>query len=235
GIGISYMNYGELRRTDLLGNDLGTFRPQDFLIYLSKSHRISSFVLGASVKYVHTSIDGFGANAFVMDMGGSYHHPTLDFVASIVLKNLGFSFATFDSGQIPVPLDLQVGIGFKPRYMPARFTINAHHLVDNELDYFDESVLDGNTAAFGNRLFRHINIGMEILIGRFMNLLVGYNHLRNQELKLEQGAFGAGFSLGFMIKIKGLNLRYSRAIYHTGGGLNSIGLEGNFSEITKIF
>ncbi len=233
-VGLTYINYGEIERTDLLGNSMGTFKPQDFVLYLGKSHRISSFVLGASLKYVHSSIDGFGANALVMDLGGSYHHPTIDLVVAIVLKNLGITFDAFDSRDFDVPLDLQAGISIKPKYMPVRFSINGHHLVA-DLGYFDQTVGDGETATFANELFRHISLGMEILIGRFLEVLVGYNHLRNQELRLQQGAFGAGLSFGLMIKVKNLNIRYSRAVYHAGGGLNSIGIQGNFSDLKKIF
>ena len=234
-IGLAYVDYGNLNETDNLGNELGTFSPKDFVARVTKSHRIGPFVLGVSLKFAHASIAGFGSGAFAADIGGIYQKPGSQFVFGMVLKNLGSSFSTFGSTRPNLPLDLHMGISFKPQYMPARFSISAYNFVDSDLSYFKNSTDDAEDPSAFQEAFRHINLGMELLIGKALNLQIGYNHLRNQELRLAQGGFGAGFSYGLMVRIKKLEIRFARATYHTSGGMNTLSVQGNISRLKKIF
>lgn len=233
--GVSYVNYGELVERDVLGNELGTFSPQDFVARISKSHRIGPFVLGGSLKYAQSSIAGFSSSALLADIGGIYQQPGSQFVFGLVLKNLGTAFSNFGTETPELPVDLQMGISFKPAYMPARFSISAYNFLDSNLAYFDQSIGDDENPGAFQQVFRHVNLGLELLLGRAVNLQLGYNHLRNQELRLNQGGFGAGFSYGFMVRIKKLEVRFARATYHAAGGMNTFSVQGNLSQIKKIF
>lgn len=232
---VSYVNYGELVERDLLGNEIGTFSPKDFVARICRSHRIGPFALGGSLKFAQTSIAGFSSGAIMVDVGGIYQQPGSQFVFGVVLKNLGTSFSNFGTTTPDLPMDLQIGMSFKPKYMPARFSLSAYNFVDSNLSYFGESIDDGEEPAAFQQIFRHINLGLELLIGNAVNLQLGYNHLRNQELRLAQGGFGAGISYGFMIRIKKLQVRFSRATYHAAGGMSTFGVQGNLSQFKKIF
>lgn len=232
---ISYLNYGEFTQTDLVGNDLGVFSPQDYLLQISKSHRLGSFSIGSTLKFVHSSIAGFGSSAIGLDLGGAYIHPIENLTVGVVIKNLGFVIEDFSGAENSLPLDLQVGIGFRPKYMPVRFSATVHSLVNDNLSYFNDGIDDVSDPSGLDKAFRHVNLGLEFLVGQSVNLLVGYNHLRREELRQVQGAYGAGISFGLMIKIKKLQFRFSRATYHAAGGINSIGVQGNLSNFKKKF
>ncbi len=234
GAGLSYLNYGEFQRTDDIGNDLGTFSPQDYCLRITKSHRLGPFSLGANVKYLFTSIDGHSASAVAADLGGVFIHPRADFSFGVLVKNLGATLTFWQGSNPGLPLDLQVGASFKPRYMPARFSLNLSKL-NRDLGYFDNFPADGIEVNGADVFFRHLSVGMQLYIGKALTAMIGYNHLRNQELRLTQGNFGAGFSFGFELKIKKLQIIFSRATYHAAGGLTSFGVRGNLSGIRKIF
>ena len=232
---VSYVNYGEFIETDLLGTPLGAFTPQDYVVSVSRSHRLGAFALGGSLKFIHSSIAGFGASAFAVDIGGFYRHPTVDFVVGVVLKNVGFATSNFADVSPELPTDLQIGFSIKPKHMPARFSLNFSNLIDPNLNFFGSEVGDDESAAAFDQIFRHVNLGLELFLGKAVNLLVGYNHLRNQELRLENAGGGAGFSFGFMVKVKKTQFRFTRAIYHAAGGLSTFSVKGNLSGLKKIF
>ena len=234
-IGIAYVDYGDFTERDIIGTDLGTFTPRDLMIRISKSHRLGSFVLGVNLKYANTSIAGYASNAIMADLGGFYQKPGSQLTFGMVLKNLGRSFNNFATIQPELPLDVQLGVSFKPEHMPVRFSLAAYNFVDSDLAYFGKTIDSQDDPAIFQEVFRHINLGMEILIGKSLNVLMGYNHLRNQELRLAQGGFGAGFSWGFMARIKKIEIRFSRATYHAAGGMNTLSVQGNLSRIKKLF
>ncbi len=235
GVGIAYVDYGDFTERDQIGTEIGSFTSRDLMIRVSRSHRIGPFVLGASLKYAHTSLVGYASHAIMADLGGFYQKPGSQFVFGMTLKNLGRSFNNFATNTPELPLDLLMGLSFKPEHMPARLSLNAYNFVDSDLAYFGQTLEDEENPAIFQEVFRHINVGLELLIGKSFNALIGYNHLRNQELRLAQGGFGAGFSWGFMARIKKIEVRFSRATYHAAGGMSTFSVQGNLSRIKKLF
>jgi hypothetical protein len=51
---------------------------------------------------------------------------------------------------------------------------------------------------------------VELLISRNVHLLVGYNHQKRQEGKLETGGIGPGLSYGASVQARGFQLTYAR-------------------------
>ena len=64
-------------------------------------------------------------------------------------------------------------------------------------------LLDWNSEEikFINKLFRHIDFGGELSIGKHIQLRMGYNPKRRQELKVDSFLGMVGFSWGLGIKI----------------------------------
>ena len=59
---------------------------------------------------------------------------------------------------------------------------------------------------------------------------MGYNHQRRKELRLDEKSGGAGFSFGFMLKIKKIEFDYTKVYYHVVGGANVITISLNVKE-----
>lgn len=231
-VGLHYINYNDFERTDPSGNPLGVFSARDYVVAIGKSHALGSITLGANLKIVHSSIDTYGSTALIGDLGGIFRvreHWTV----GMVFSNLGGSLSQ-DIGlrKKQVPFEVHIGTTFKPQFMPFRFTISTTNLTQTN------SIEDEDSGGRSNKkieqVLRRVSLGAELLLSENFQILVGYNHKRKQELRLDEIGGGAGFSFGLMLNIKGVQLRYSRATYHAAGGSSSIGLRTNLRNIKSI-
>lgn len=226
-VGVQHLNYGELEGTDATGLSTGTFRSGETALLFSLSHRVSNFRVGATSKFLFSNLAGFRAAAFAVDLGGLFVHPERDFTVGLVIKNFGFHFSDYsETNQPSLPFDVQVGATFKPEHMPLRFSFTANNLV-RPGDVYGE----GEVRSTLNKIFSHLTIGTELLIHRNINVLVGYNSLRQQELKAQQGGGGGGFSVGLAAKIKSIDVVVSQGRYSVGNANYSVTLAANLQEM----
>ena len=86
---------------------------------------------------------------------------------------------------------------------------------------------------FLNKLFRHIDFGGELSIGKHIQLRIGYNSKRRQELKVDSYLGMVGFSWGLGIKISHFTINYGRSSYHLHGSPNYFSFSTSFSKFYK--
>lgn len=236
-MGLQYMGYGNFEGYDQTGAAAGEFGVSEFAITLGRSHTLGNFTLGVNLKLAAADIASYAATALLMDIGGRFRHPDKDVSIGLTLKNIGVLLGDFTpESESSLPFDVQLGATFKPEHMPFRFSVTAYNLSKGDIGYFDPAGgLGSNKEEPGtvDKIFRHLVFGMEILLNDNVNLRAGYNHLIRKELRLEQVSGGAGFSLGFMVKVKAFELAYSHAFYHVGGGANSITLSSHLGSLFK--
>ena len=226
---LSYMDYGSFEQLDEVGFSSGEFNVAEYAFSLSHSRQFGVFSVGSSVKLAVSDIADHNASALMFDFGGTFRHPEKDLTVGMAVKNLGVLLSDYTAeSESQLPLDIQLGVTYKPEFMPFRFSLTARNLNRANATYFDPS---GNTVNAGNgepglgdKIFRRIVIGTEMIIDENFQLRIGYNHLLRQELKLETASGGAGFSFGFMLKIKRFEFSYGRVLYHTAGGSNVLQL-----------
>jgi hypothetical protein len=141
-----------------------------------------------------------------------------------------------------MPFDVQVGASFKPEHMPLRLSVTAHHLHKFDIVYLDPTQkgvidLEGNEIkpkkTFADKLGRHFVVGGEFILSKNFHLRMGYNYLRRKELRLQTKSGGAGFSFGFMMRVKSFEIGYSKAYYHVAGGSNYLTVTTNFGRLLK--
>jgi hypothetical protein len=216
-IGVQHLNYGTMPAYDASGNEIGDWKAAETAIVLSKQHQIRHFRMGASLKMIASSMAGFRATAAAIDLGGVFIHPGNDLTIGIAVKNIGLIFSDFTPGSdSALPLDVQVGTTFKPEHMPIRFSLTIHRLVQSRAITFTNS--RPAEPATLEKVFRHFNLGTELLIHRNVNILVGYNYGIRQELKVENAAGGSGLSFGFSAHVKTVDFTFSRSTYVAGSG-----------------
>ena len=231
-LGVNYTGYGEIQRTDPFGNGQGTFSPRQYALYLGKSHRTGPFSLGVNLKFAASQIDVQNRFGLMTDLGGVYYHPENEWVIGMVIKNMGFEFGGLESNGFSEELfDVVVGTTFKPMYMPFRFTFTASNLSDYRSAFQNE----GTEVDIEDRILRYLSLGTTLVISESIEGSVGYNHRRNRELSLSSGGYGAGFSFGMMVKVKDIEIRYSRISFHAAGGTSFISVQSNTNTIKKIF
>lgn len=209
------MSYGEITGFDASGFELGSFDSGETALFISKSHQVSNFRVGVNLKTVFSNIAGFRSSAVMVDLGGTFIHPTQDLTIGLAFKNLGFVISEYsETSDTQVPFDVQVGATFKPEHMPLRFSITAYNLAQPG-NVYDNPDDENDDAGSLDKLMRHITMGAEILFHRNVNVLVGYNFLRQQELKTETSG-GTGFTIGASVKIKTIDIVFSRSSYSVG-------------------
>ena len=78
--------------------------------------------------------------------------------------------------------------------MPLRFSLTAHNLTNSYGSYVPAG---GSEPSTVNKILRRVNFGAEVLLHRNVNLMIGYNYLVHQELKLEKRGASPEFHLDF--------------------------------------
>lgn len=230
-VGLTYVDYGTFIQTDNTGAETGEFYARDYVMYVGKSHRIGPFAMGANLKFIHTGIAGFSANAMAMDIGGLYQQPNSELSAGMVIRNLGVILSDETGNNTQIPLTVSAGITFRPEGMPIRFTLTGHQILDGADQFYDTDT----NPNFADEVFRRVSIGGELLLSKNFNFLIGYDHNRKRELRLIDTSGGAGISYGFMVKVKKYTFRFSRATYHAAGGTSYISLQSNLKDLKKRF
>ncbi len=228
--GAQHLGYGQIDGYDAIGVATGKFNSGETAIFIGKSHRINNFRLGVNVKGVFSNMAGYRANAILFDLGGVFIHPQQDLKVGLVIKNFGFLVSEYsETSSSRLPFDVQAGVTFKPKHMPIRFSFTAHHLTTADIIY-DNSIDESEQPNALDKVVAHLNLGAELLVHKNANLMVGYNFLKHQELKLENAGGGSGFSIGVLARVKTTEMAVSRIGYVTGG-CYQVSLSANIEKI----
>jgi hypothetical protein len=241
---IQYLDYGSFRQTDASGMEAGNFSASQYAISVGTSRQKGNYKLGAAFKFSALQINGLQANAVLADLGVAYKHPSKDLSYGLSIRNLGFQTRKFysDGQSIPMPLNIQAGFSYRLIHMPLRLSATAFYLQETDIQYLDPTLpgkLDPNgqlvkeDKKFTEQIARHLCLGGEFLLNKSFNLRLGYNHLRRKELRTETGAGLTGFSLGFMVNTKPLNLSYTYSGWQAGLGLHYLSLQLRLQSFLK--
>ena len=245
-LGIHYINYGKMKRTDVGGNDLGDFYANEFSLQFSKSHKIDPFTLGGNVKLAVSQLAEYSAYAILLDIGGVYKHPKKDLTAGILIKNAGVTIKSYTGNAETIPFDVQLGLSFKPQHMPLKFNFTAHHLYRYNIAYNNPADINSNIFlldedeeldtefSMREKIARHFTFGGELIFTKNLHGRIGYNYLRRRELVDENSGSGsAGFSWGFMIKIKKIKIDFGQVYYQFAGRPTYLAVSTNLDTIFK--
>jgi hypothetical protein len=241
GGGISYMNYGKIDVTNTNGQIIGRNNASgvNMQINASKTYK-NKWRYGAALKFVNVALASQQGNGVMADAGLQYADTTKQLYFGMVVKNIGFSTSRFTTQSEPLPFDMRIGITKK--FVKAPFRINAivHHLYqwdiryDNPADQLNSSFF-GNTDTipnnyFADKLFRHFNFGIDVILGKRLEINVGYSHQRRGELALKEKLALAGFSVGANLYFPKFDIHYGRSIYALAGNYNDIGVNFKLKE-----
>ena len=232
--GLNYINYGSITQTDASGNISGTFRPTDWVMQVSASRSyLEKWQYGATLKFINSNYGQYRSNGIAVDIGVLYHDTASLFSASLLAKNMGTQLKKYEgTGPDDLPFDLQVGITRRLKNSPFGFSLTAHHLHQFDLTYHDTAFNNingyanpsGSDFSFDN-IFRHFVLAANIYIADIIQLDLGYNYLRRQELKIGGTGNGlTGFSIGVYLLLDKLQIRYARSQYQNSTGYNQFGL-----------
>lgn len=227
--GVQHMSYGTIKSYDASGAELGDFSSGETALIVGKHFQSNAFRFGANLKTIFSNLAGYRASALAVDLGGLFIHPEDNFTIGLTIKNIGFTLSDYaETSSSTLPFDVQIGTTFKPEHMPFRFSLTAFDLTD-----FDSGSDTNNEASTVDKVVRHLNIGTELLLSKNVNILAAYNFRNRQELKLEEVAGGAGFSVGLSIQIKTIELVVSRSSYGPKQAAYGFTLSTNMNKVIR--
>jgi len=205
GVGVHYVDYGNISMTDVSGNEIGTMHPNDYSIQASMAtDYIPNIRIGSSLKYIHSNYGLYASSAIAMDVGLTYLSQNHLSQLSILVKQLGMQLGTI-SQQHEIPFNLIVGWTKKLAYAPIQFSLTADKLtVWDQVNY--------NPSHFLN----HLKMGTEIFIGPKAELNFGYNIMRRNDLNVQDQSNGLnGFAGGFGLQIDRIKLQYGASFFQS--------------------
>lgn len=241
GISVKSIGYGEFTETDFTSDIQGTFRASDQIISFGLGKELSqSWSVGASVKTMFSNLQNYQSTAVASDIAIAYKKEEKDFSMSLLAKNYGKQISTYASVKENLPFQLDFGLSKRLEHLPFLLSLNYNNIQKWDLTVPNEetvTTLNGNEVAqeisFSNKLFRHINLGGELSIGKHIRLRMGYNPKRRQELKEESYLGMVGFSWGLGVKISHFTINYGRSTYHLHGSPNYFSFSTDFSKFYK--
>jgi len=247
---ISYVSYGDFVAADELGNDQGTFSGGETAVTVGASKQLNERItVGANLKGVFGTLESYSSSGLGLDLGLLYKKPGSNSSIAFVAKNIGVELSPYGNERGALPLDIQIGISRKLKYLPFRFSIIAHQLQQWSIRYDDPNRQDDETifgeapsepSAFNqgvDNFFRHFIFNGEFLLGKTQGFKIrfGYNHLRRRELSLSNFRSLAGFSGGIGLRVKGFDIDYGVGYYHLAGAGNHISIRTDLGRFFRKF
>jgi hypothetical protein len=243
--GLQYASYGDFQSRDEYNTVVQeSFKASDLAFSVDAGRAINErFSVGVNLKFLQSRYENYKSTGISADLAGSYWHLESNWGVSLVLRHVGVQFSQFSPtpARANFPFDLQIGATKRLKKAPLRLSVVAHNLQKWNLRYEnpeekeqvflgEEAPKTSNFAKQTDNLFRHLNFGAEILIGKkeVMRLRLGYNHQQRREMKVLNTASSAGFTVGFGLKIKRFQLDYAFNRWHTAGGSNHFSLLTHF-------
>jgi hypothetical protein len=217
GWGVHFMDYGAVAMTDIAGNQMGNFRPNDYSLQLSAATSyINNIHIGTTLKFIQSNYGLYKSNGLAMDIGLRYQPTSALSQVSVLIKNLGTQLNTYGTKE-ELPFNLIVGWTKKLENAPFQFSLTAEKLSLWNLAYNDTSfnAQQGyrNPGSLQN-LFNHLILASEVFIGEQVSVNLGYNFMRRFDLNIQgqQNALN-GFSSGLALQLQRIEVQYGNAFF----------------------
>ena len=214
GIGIHYMNYGEFKWRDILGQETGSSVPSDWVLSAAFADSLSRrFRYGLAVKYIRSTIAEYESDAVAFSLGAIVTIPSQNLHIGMGVFNAGRCLHPFLDVRERLPLSYRVGFSKQLAHLPL--------LLQFDLIHFQ---VPGG-ASFGNLYWA---LGGEFTLSEHVFMRWGYQSRgREQQDDLGNNRY-AGISFGIGM--------HSRA-FSLDAGINQFGMLGTVSQfsITKSF
>jgi hypothetical protein len=221
--GIQYLDYGKFKYADIHGNLQGnTFTAKDIQIDLMYARQLGSmFTVGVALKPVMSFYESYSAFALAADVGGHFQTKDSALHVGLALRNVGWQlkgFYTLEGGQQreQLPLNLEVGISYRVKHAPLRFSMTIHNMQRWNLNYeVTNAPQDEQTdVKWYDMMFRHTVFALDIIpkSERFY-LTLSYNHRHRAEMQLKDQRSFAGFAVGAGVRIKMLRFGFALSQY----------------------
>ena len=203
----------------------GSFSAKDMEFGLLYSYLLSdSWSGGVTAKFIYSKYESMSSVALGVDLGVNYYDTENDLSLSFAIRNLGGQVKAFEEKHEKMPLDIQAGITKRLSHAPIMLSATLVNL--NRWDKDDFYNADGSKDTFSEILFKHVIIGADFLIGKNLDLSIGYNFRTGKELSTD-GSRLDGFTAGAGMHLNRLKFGVSYGKLHTSS--SSLVLDFSYS------
>ncbi len=238
--GINYINYGKFEGYDQNGQPTAPFTGSETALSFGYSYNVpnSNLFLGASGKLISSTLESYSSFGGAIDFGALFIDEKNDVNWAFVIRNMGTQFTTYSGIHEKLPVEIMAGVSQELENVPIRWHLTADNLQQWNISFSNPNraitSLDGTSTnektSFMKNAIQHFIFGVELFPKKALNLRMGYNFRRAEELRiLEQRNF-SGISLGFGLKVNKLKFNYSYSRYTLAGNTSLFGLTMNFNE-----
>jgi len=223
-----YLSYGNIPRTDESGFEMGEFSASDVAVGAGYAYQFEEdWTIGGGLNFVTSKIDTYTSSAISGTAGVTYHNKLNKEVASVVFRNFGYQFKSFNGERENLPFRIDLGYTRILKAIPLAITITAHDL--QKFDISTDYNINGQEVGFGRKLADHFSLGAELFPEKGFNIRLGYNVRRGNELAVADQRNFTGISGGFGLKISKFRLDYAHVRYHNSSNVNQIGISVDLS------
>jgi hypothetical protein len=197
-----YVDYGKMKETDEMNNELGEFSARDISLAGYFSYMLTDRLAGGiAAKMIFSYLGDDNSIGFGVDLGLNYYDPDIDLSLSLVGKNLGGQLKAYNDEYEKMPIDIQVGVSKRVFHTPFRVSAT---LVD--------------LNHWGYSFFHHAVVGVDLLLTESFWIGAGYNSRRANEMKISssdgESSHGAGWSFGAGLNLERFKLNLAYGKYH---------------------
>jgi hypothetical protein len=212
---VIWLDYGDFDETNDFAQKTGrTYGAYNMAFAVSYADKLEEyFSYGVTLKYIHSKIDLYTANALALDFGLMYEAPFEDnLFFGISLLNVGKPIDAYIDTKETLPLSLRIGFSKKLAHLPLEININLNDLNVSENDIWDR------LAKF--------SIGGEFTLSELLCLRLGYENELHSDLKTGKDDGFAGVSLGFGLHWKAYRFDYGFSSFGALGSIHRFGIWG---------
>lgn len=236
--GISYVNYGSFEGYDENGQATSDFTGSEGTLSVGYAYNIpfTDIHIGANAKLITSTLETYNSIGGALDLGIIYKNDVNDLNLALVIRNIGTQFTTYSGIKENLPFEITAGASQELEHVPLRWHLTLENLQQWNISFSNpvrgETNIDGSTSnekvSFVNNALRHVVFGIELFPRKAVNLRLGYNFRRAEELRIDEQRNFSGISLGFGLKMNKLKFNYSYSRYTLAANTSLFGLILNF-------
>ncbi len=210
GLGIGYANYGEFDWTDEDGGPTGSSTPGDVAVTLAYAAGWTRTTrIGASVRYIRSSIQNYSADAAVVGAGIIRVFSSQQMTVGLAVVNLGKGLNGFRDHVENVPTSIRAGFTKRLAHLPLLLAVDAiQYTGASESTLGNAEISAGGEFTFSS-----------VLVGRF-----GYTTVGSGQKTGPSGGRLSGVSLGAGFFFRSFRIDYGYANHGMLGSVNHLGV-----------
>jgi len=231
-----YIDYGTMKGFDEGGNYQTDIIANELKFTLGYAKKLNKNLnVGLQTGLAYSVLGPYVSNGVFLNLGAHYSKSDTGVQLGLVVKNIGYQVVVYKNAEREnLPFNIQLGGSYKPVHMPFRFHAVLHSLQKWDLTY-NQYINSGQIDLSGQEVkndpanilekgFRHLAVGGELVLGKNMGILFGYNHQRRVEMSPEIRPGLAGFGWGIKFKVWKYHLTYGSASLFPGQNANTLSL-----------